>query len=63
MPLVGWALSGDRSAYQYLPESVERYLAPDELASAMSAAGFARTWATAASCLAPSPFTGVWRVK
>ena len=40
MPLVGWALSGDRSAYQYLPDSVERYLAPDELASAMSAAGF-----------------------
>ena len=40
MPLVGWALSGDRSAYQYLPESVERYLAPDELASAMTAAGF-----------------------
>ena len=40
MPLVGWALSGDRSAYRYLPDSVERYLAPDELAEAMSAAGF-----------------------
>ena len=33
MRWVGWALSGDRSAYRYLPESVERYLAPDELAS------------------------------
>ena len=41
MPLVGWALSGDRGAYRYLPESVERYLAPDELAAAMTAAGFA----------------------
>ena len=40
MPLVGWALSGDRSAYQYLPKSVERYLAPNELAEAMQAAGF-----------------------
>lgn len=40
MPLVGWALSGERSAYQYLPESVERYLDPDELASAMAEAGF-----------------------
>ena len=40
MPLVGWALSGDRSAYRYLPDSVERYLAPNELASAMTATGF-----------------------
>ncbi len=41
MPLVGWALSGDRDAYKYLPESVERYLVPDELAEAMKQAGFA----------------------
>ena len=40
MPLVGWALSGDRGAYRYLPDSVERYLAPNELAEAMRAAGF-----------------------
>ena len=40
MPLVGWALSGDRGAYRYLPDSVERYLAPNELAEAMTAAGF-----------------------
>ncbi len=42
MPLVGWALSGDRSAYQYLPDSVERHLDPDELAEAMTQAGFAK---------------------
>lgn len=40
MPLVGWALSGDRGAYRYLPDSVERYLDPGELASAMTDAGF-----------------------
>ena len=40
MPLIGWALSGDRNAYRYLPDSVERYLDPDELASAMEDAGF-----------------------
>ena len=40
MPLLGWALSGDRNAYRYLPSSVERYLNPAELAAAMSAAGF-----------------------
>ena len=40
LPLVGWALSGDRDAYRYLPASVERYLDPPELASAMRDAGF-----------------------
>ena len=40
MPLVGWALSGDRAAYRYLPDSVERYLDPNALASAMETAGF-----------------------
>jgi demethylmenaquinone methyltransferase/2-methoxy-6-polyprenyl-1,4-benzoquinol methylase len=40
LPLVGWALSGDRGAYRYLPSSVERYLRPVELAEAMAAAGF-----------------------
>jgi len=38
--LVGWALSGSRTAYQYLPASVERYLSPRELIAAMSEAGF-----------------------
>jgi demethylmenaquinone methyltransferase/2-methoxy-6-polyprenyl-1,4-benzoquinol methylase len=40
LPLVGWALSGSRTAYQYLPASVERYLSPRELVAAMSEAGF-----------------------
>ena len=40
LPLVGWALSGDRDAYRYLPASVERYLEPAELARAMADTGF-----------------------
>jgi demethylmenaquinone methyltransferase/2-methoxy-6-polyprenyl-1,4-benzoquinol methylase len=40
MPLVGWALSGSRAAYQYLPNSVQRYLTPKELVVAMEQAGF-----------------------
>ena len=40
LPLVGWALSGSRTAYQYLPDSVERYLNPKELVRAMEQAGF-----------------------
>ena len=40
LPLVGWAFSGSRTAYQYLPASVERYLSPEELVAAMVTAGF-----------------------
>lgn len=40
LPLVGWALSGSRTAYQYLPDSVQRYLTPSELVAALSDAGF-----------------------
>jgi demethylmenaquinone methyltransferase/2-methoxy-6-polyprenyl-1,4-benzoquinol methylase len=40
LPLVGWALSGSRTAYQYLPNSVQRYLTPPELVAAMNDAGF-----------------------
>lgn len=41
LPLVGGLISGDRSAYQYLPESVRNFPAPEELASQMRQAGFA----------------------
>lgn len=40
LPLVGWALSGSRTAYQYLPASVQLYLTPTELVAAMTQAGF-----------------------
>ena len=42
LPLVGWALSGSRTAYQYLPNSVQRYLTPRELVDALIGAGFSQ---------------------
>lgn len=42
MPRIGRALSGDRTAYDYLADSVARIAEPHELAAKMRAAGFAR---------------------
>jgi demethylmenaquinone methyltransferase/2-methoxy-6-polyprenyl-1,4-benzoquinol methylase len=39
LPWIGGALSGSRDAYSYLPESVRKFPAPDELASMMRTAG------------------------
>lgn len=41
LPVIGGALSGSRDAYRYLPESVRKFPAPEELARQMAAAGFA----------------------
>lgn len=41
MPTLGGWISGDRTAYAYLPASTEAFLAPDDLSRALSAAGFA----------------------
>jgi demethylmenaquinone methyltransferase/2-methoxy-6-polyprenyl-1,4-benzoquinol methylase len=40
LPLFGGLISGSRSAYQYLPDSVERFPDQKELASVMTGAGF-----------------------
>lgn len=40
IPLLGWLISGQRAAYQYLPESSEHFLSAEELAQAMQTAGF-----------------------
>jgi len=40
LPLVGRAVSGHDSAYRYLPESVLRFPAPDDLAGRMRRVGF-----------------------
>lgn len=40
LPLFGGLISGSRSAYQYLPESVSRFPDQTELASIMKQAGF-----------------------
>jgi demethylmenaquinone methyltransferase/2-methoxy-6-polyprenyl-1,4-benzoquinol methylase len=42
LPVIGGALSGSRDAYTYLPESVRKFPAPEELAAMMRAAGFGR---------------------
>jgi demethylmenaquinone methyltransferase/2-methoxy-6-polyprenyl-1,4-benzoquinol methylase len=41
VPLLGRLVSRDSSAYQYLPDSVGRWPAPEALAARMRAAGFA----------------------
>lgn len=40
LPWVGGIVSGDRSAYAYLPASVERFATPGELAGLLEQAGF-----------------------
>jgi demethylmenaquinone methyltransferase/2-methoxy-6-polyprenyl-1,4-benzoquinol methylase len=40
LPRIGGLLSGDRSAYTYLPASVSRFFRPAELASLMTAVGY-----------------------
>jgi demethylmenaquinone methyltransferase / 2-methoxy-6-polyprenyl-1,4-benzoquinol methylase len=40
LPVIGGALSGSRDAYTYLPESVRKFPAPEELTEMMGAAGF-----------------------
>ncbi len=42
LPVIGGALSGDRSAYTYLPESVKRFPDAPALAGEMRRAGFPR---------------------
>jgi demethylmenaquinone methyltransferase/2-methoxy-6-polyprenyl-1,4-benzoquinol methylase len=40
VPLVGQIVSGNRSAYTYLPRSADEFLSPDELADLMRQAGW-----------------------
>jgi len=40
LPRIGGWISGDSSAYSYLPASVERFPSPDELKERMSTVGF-----------------------
>ncbi len=40
IPMVGGLLSGERDAYNYLPDTTEGFLTAEQLASRMTAAGF-----------------------
>jgi demethylmenaquinone methyltransferase/2-methoxy-6-polyprenyl-1,4-benzoquinol methylase len=47
VPAVGALVAGDRAAYTYLPQSVNRFVTPHELARLMAAAGLREvTWRT-----------------
>ena len=39
VPLIGAAVARDRAAYTYLPQSVERFVTPPQLATMMERAG------------------------
>ena len=41
LPIIGGVISGHRTAYRYLPESVANFPSTEELASRMRSAGFA----------------------
>jgi len=41
LPLLGWAVSGDRAAYRYLPDSIQRFDTRADFESRLRAAGFA----------------------
>ena len=42
LPLLGWAVTGDRAAYQYLPASIAAFRSRDEYAALLREAGFAQ---------------------
>jgi demethylmenaquinone methyltransferase/2-methoxy-6-polyprenyl-1,4-benzoquinol methylase len=45
LPVLGGLISGDRSAYAYLPDSVERFPRPPQMKQMIAAAGFmSATW-------------------
>jgi demethylmenaquinone methyltransferase/2-methoxy-6-polyprenyl-1,4-benzoquinol methylase len=46
LPLVGWAVTGDRAAYRYLPDSIARFRSPAELVALLAEVGFAAAEAT-----------------
>jgi ubiquinone/menaquinone biosynthesis methyltransferase len=41
LPLVGWAITGDREAYRYLPDSIAQFRSLAEFVALMREAGFA----------------------
>jgi demethylmenaquinone methyltransferase/2-methoxy-6-polyprenyl-1,4-benzoquinol methylase len=43
LPLLGWAVSGDREAYRYLPASIGRFLSRPEFEAQLRAVGFSET--------------------
>ncbi len=42
LPLIGWAVSGDRAAYRYLPDSIARFVGTEGFARLLREVGFAQ---------------------
>jgi demethylmenaquinone methyltransferase/2-methoxy-6-polyprenyl-1,4-benzoquinol methylase len=42
LPLIGWAVTGDRAAYRYLPESIAHFRSSAEFEALMREVGFAQ---------------------
>jgi demethylmenaquinone methyltransferase / 2-methoxy-6-polyprenyl-1,4-benzoquinol methylase len=40
LPLIGWAVTGDRAAYQYLPASIERFVSRKGFEEVLRSVGF-----------------------
>jgi demethylmenaquinone methyltransferase/2-methoxy-6-polyprenyl-1,4-benzoquinol methylase len=40
LPLLGWAISGDRAAYRYLPESIDRFDTREQFQARLRGLGF-----------------------
>jgi demethylmenaquinone methyltransferase/2-methoxy-6-polyprenyl-1,4-benzoquinol methylase len=40
LPLIGWAVTGDRAAYQYLPASIERFVSRQGFEEVLRSVGF-----------------------
>ena len=45
LPLVGWAVTGDRAAYRYLPDSIAAFRSPAEFLDLLREVGFAEATA------------------
>ncbi len=58
LPIAGRIVSGDASAYRYLPESIEAFPSSPEFLSMMDAAGFVRTQARPLTFGAATIFSG-----
>jgi demethylmenaquinone methyltransferase/2-methoxy-6-polyprenyl-1,4-benzoquinol methylase len=42
LPLIGWAVTGDREAYRYLPASIAAFVSEDEFATLLRQVGFSQ---------------------
>ncbi|MBP7052711.1 MAG: bifunctional demethylmenaquinone methyltransferase/2-methoxy-6-polyprenyl-1,4-benzoquinol methylase UbiE [Phycisphaerae bacterium] len=61
VPLLGAVVSGDRSAYRYLNESIEAFYRPNEFCALMEKAGFTQVSATPLTWGVASIYRGVRR--